>query len=61
MFFSMLLKNDMQVVMNIADCLDVLNLVKFISQGTPAYIESDPAVIAAYLREPEIRRWRSGI
>lgn len=45
----LIVEHDMQLVMDIADYLYVLNSGKLISQGTPEYIQSDPVVIAAYL------------
>jgi branched-chain amino acid transport system ATP-binding protein len=49
----LLIEHDMNVVMGISDHVVVLDYGRLIAAGPPAAVRADPAVIRAYLGEPE--------
>ncbi|MGE5334279.1 MAG: ABC transporter ATP-binding protein [Nitrososphaerota archaeon] len=49
----LLVEHDMDLVLAVAEYLDVLNFGKLLAQGEPQKVVNDPEVIAAYLGGPD--------
>ncbi len=45
----LLVEHDMEFVMNIADCITVMEFGKVIAQGSPTQVQANPLVLEAYL------------
>ena len=50
----LVVEHDMHFVMGFCDNVVVLDFGRQIAEGTPAEVRSNPAVIAAYLGEPDV-------
>ena len=49
----MMVEHDMDLVMGVSDKVLVLNYGEVLASGTPAEVQRNPAVVAAYLGEED--------
>lgn len=49
----LVIDHDLRFIMSVCDRITVMNMGRVLTTGTPSEVSTDPAVIAAYLGEPE--------